>query len=181
MKLFKSAAIALITTLVLTACVNGKQQEEKKDTSKTTVAKADQTKAPVPTPDQLLKEGTSSNVKITVESMESKEIVGDNELLRATANGVFKIIKLTVVNNQKDAITVDAASYKLYDDQKREFTSSSDAMMAVGMDKSFFLKKLNPGLSITGYVAYDVPKDAKGLYLKAQGGFTGKEIKLKVE
>jgi hypothetical protein len=53
--------------------------------------------------------------------------------------------------------------------------------MAFGVDKSFFLKKVNPGLSVTGFIAYDVPKDAKGFVLQARGGMTGKSITLKVE
>jgi hypothetical protein len=47
--------------------------------------------------------------------------------------------------------------------------------------ESFMFKPLNPGLSLSGYVVFDVPKDAKGFVLQAQGGMMGKKIKLKVE
>jgi hypothetical protein len=133
------------------------------------------------TPTGLSKEGVSSDVKIVVDSFETKNQVGDNEFTKAKAQGIFKVLKVTVTNNQKDAITLDSNSFKLIDDQKREFTSSSDTMMAFGADNSFFLKSVNPGLSVSGFIAFDVPKDAKGFVLQARGGMTGKSITLKVE
>ena len=45
----------------------------------------------------------------------------------------------------------------------------------------FFLKQLNPGLTQNGKIVFDIPADANGLVLKAHGGMTGDEIKLKVE
>jgi len=40
---------------------------------------------------------------------------------------------------------------------------------------------LNSGLTQTGKIVFDIPKDAEGLFLKASSGMAGKEIKLKVE
>lgn len=155
--------------------------EPKKEEPKAT-AKATTAPTPAPTPVELSKEGVSSDVKITVVSSESKAEIGDNQFSKAKAQGVFKVLELTVANNQKDAITIDSNSFKLIDDQNREFSASSDSIMAFGgVDKTFFLRKLNPGLTASGLLAFDVPKDAKGLYLQAQGGMLGKKIKLKVE
>lgn len=98
---------------------------------------------------------------------------------------MFKVVEVTVTNNQKDAITVDANSFKLVDNKDREFTYSTQAQTAFdvgnGGQSDFFLKQLNPGLSQTGKIIFDVPADAQGLVLKARGGMTGKEITLKVE
>lgn len=137
-------------------------------------------------PTILSNEGVSSDVKIVVNGMETKNTIGNNQYSTATAQGVFKVITISLTNNQKDAITVDSNSFKLVDDKGREFSYSSEAQMALmssigGKDESLFLKKINPGLSVTGKVAFDVPQDAKGLVLKARGGMTGKEITLKVE
>ncbi|PED42282.1 hypothetical protein COK98_02730 [Bacillus cereus] len=70
------------------------------------------------------------------------------------------------------------------DDQGREFSNSSKAQIALHVsdkDSKLLFEKLNPGLSQTGKIIFDVPKDAEGLILKARDGMTGKEIKLKVE
>lgn len=139
-----------------------------------------------PTVVELSNEGVSSDVTIVVNGMETKDVIGDNLFSTAEAQGVFKVIEITLTNGQKDAITIDSNSYTLIDDQKREFSYSSDAQMALmssveGKKEPFFLTKLNPGLSITGYIAFDVPADAKGFILEARGGMTGKKIQLKVE
>lgn len=155
-------------------------QTDKADKPKATKAPKE-TKAPV----VLSKEGVSSDVNIVVNSFESKAEIGDNQFAIAKAQGVFKVIELTLTNGQKDAITIDTGSFTLIDDQKREFSSSSDAYLALSSSsdekEGFFLTKLNPGLSITGYIAFDVPADAKGFTLQARGGVTGKKITLKVE
>lgn len=189
--MYKFVIPASLGVLVLLSACGQKDQAAtavSKNTPIATQGTTDKVKAeatpstkPVATTEVLQKEGTSSDVKITVDSVESKEVAGTNDFLKATAKGVFKIIKLTLVNNQKSVVIADGASYKLVDDQNREYSTSSDAMTAVGMDKSFFLKKIDPGQTLTGYIAFDVPKDAKGFYLKAQGGMSGKEIKLKLE
>lgn len=167
-------------TKTASAPVVAEQKKEVKAETKKEEPKASPTATPAPV--ELSKEGVSSDVKIKVVSTETKAELGDNPILKAKALGVFKVIELTVANNQKDAITLDSNSFKLIDDQNREFSSSTEAEhVAFGPDQIILLKKLNPGLSLTGLLAFDVPKDAKGFYLQAQGGMLGKKIKLKVE
>ncbi len=36
-----------------------------------------------------------------------------------------------------------------------------------GGKTDFFLKQLNPGLTQTGKIVFDIPKDAEGLFLKS--------------
>ena len=134
---------------------------------------------------ELSKEGVSNDVKIVVTSFTSKDSVGDNQYNTAKAQGIFKLVGMNIVNNQKDAITISSGSFKLIDDQDREFSSSSEGSIALGLSsnktETFLLKQLNPGMSIDGVIVFDVPKDAKGFKLKASGGITGKVITLKVE
>lgn len=134
----------------------------------------------------LSKEGVSSDVKISIIEVKSSKQVGDNQFSTTKASGVFKVIKVTIENNQKDAITIDGNSFKLIDDQGREFNYSSEAQLALISSvnekyESFFLEQLNPGLSKTGYLVFDVPKDAKGFTMEARGGMMGDPIKLKVD
>ncbi|KXY86285.1 DUF4352 domain-containing protein [Bacillus sp. FSL W7-1294] len=153
------------------------KQEAKKDEPKKEEAKTEPKK-------ELSKEGESSKVKIAVGSVESTDSVG-GQYLSEKAQGVFKVVEISITNNQKDAITVDANSFKLVDNQDREFKYSTQAQTAFdvgnGGKSDFFLKQLNPGLTQTGKIIFDVPADAQGLVLKARGGMMGKEIKLKVE
>jgi RNA polymerase subunit RPABC4/transcription elongation factor Spt4 len=151
---------------------------EKEKTSKATGVKKEE-------PSQMSNEGISSDVTIKVVTVEDKQEVG-NKFTKEKAQGIYKIVEVSLTNNQKDAITVDANSFKLIDDKSREFTYSSDAQIAFDIGENegnsdFFLQSLNPGLTLTGKIVFDVPIDAKGFVLKARGGMMGKEITLKVE
>ena len=190
-KIFKFGCLGFIGLIVLgaIAAALGGGDDKKETTSsepkQETQAPAAKEEAKKEEPKkELSKEGESSKVKIAVGSVESTDSVG-GEYLKEKAQGVFKVVEITITNNQKDAITVDANSFKLVDNKDREFTYSTQAQTAFdvgnGGSSDFFLKQLNPGLSQTGKIIYDVPVDAQGLVLKARGGMMGKEIKLKVE
>lgn len=191
-KIFKFGClgvIAIVVIIFIAAVVDGSndpkekastdtKQETKKDTPKK------EKEAKKEEPKELSKEGESSKVKIAVGTVETLESVG-SEHINEKAQGVFKVVELTLTNNQKDAITLSSNSFKLVDNQEREFSPSSAAQIklnvANGGNSKFLLEKLNPGLSQTGKIVFDVPKDAQGLVLKARGGMMGKEITLKLE
>ncbi|MDF2016457.1 MULTISPECIES: DUF4352 domain-containing protein [unclassified Bacillus (in: firmicutes)] len=190
-KIFKFGCLGFIGLIVLGAIVAALGGgDDKKETTSSEPKQETQAPAAKEEPKkeepkkELSKEGESSKVKIAVGSVESTDSVG-GEYLKEKAQGVFKVVEITITNNQKDAITVDANSFKLVDNKDREFTYSTQAQTAFdvgnGGSSDFFLKQLNPGLSQTGKIIYDVPADAQGLVLKARGGMMGKEIKLKVE
>ncbi|HDR8076522.1 TPA: DUF4352 domain-containing protein [Bacillus cereus] len=159
------------------ASTNPKQEVKKEAPKKEKEAKKEE-------PKELSKEGESSNVKIAVGSVQTLESVG-TEHINEKAQGIFKVVELTLTNNQKDAITLSSNSFKLVDNQGREFSTNSAAQIklnvANGGNSKFLLEKLNPGLSQTGKIVFDVPKDVQGLVLKARGGMIGKEITLKLE
>jgi len=102
---------------------------------------------------ELSKEGVSSDVKITVTSFSAKDSVGDNQFSIAKPQGVFKLVGLNIANNQKDAITITSANFKLIDDLGREFSNSSEAGMALAVSNNkvepFSFKQLNPGMVTT--------------------------------
>ena len=179
-KIFMGIAALFVIGGMVNACGS-----DGTETTSTTNTPSTDSKEPAK-PAELSKEGVSSDVKIVVEGLETQNEVGDNQFSKKTAQGVFKVVKVTLTNNQKDAITIDSNSFKLIDDKGREFSYSSEGQIAIetstnSQQESFFLKQLNPGLSITGNVVFDVPKDATGFKLQARGGFTGKKIELKVE
>lgn len=135
---------------------------------------------------ELSNTGVSSNVGIVVQGFENTDTIGDNQYNIAKAQGVFKVVTMSITNNQKDSIVIDSDSFKLVDDQGREFSDSSEAAIALACSmgdhpEDFTFKELNPGMTITGVVIFDVPVDAQGFVLKAHGGMTGSEITLKVE
>lgn len=187
------ATFFVIVIFYFAACSSGsqttKQSGNTQQTTKQTPATANQNPAPKATsnastnqaPASLSNTGISSNVTIEVLGMETMDSIDGYK--KTKAKGIFKIVHVKVTNNQKDAISLSSGSYKLFDDQGREFSYSSDGSFALTMiDKeTFSLDELNPGLTTDGYVVFDVPKEAKGFKLQAQGGMTGDKIWLKVE
>lgn len=183
-KLMKTVFIGIGILILLGILANACGSKDTGNPSGTGNTSPATTKTDAKTP--LSNEGVSSDVKIVVNGMETKEQLGDNQYSKVKANGIFKVVKVTLTNNQKDAITIDSNSFKLVDNKGREFTYSIEGQTALETSlgetgSTFFFKQLNPGLSITGQIAFDVPKDAAGFVLKAQGGMIGKTITLKVE
>jgi hypothetical protein len=87
-------------------------------------------------------------------------------------DAVFLVIDLAARNNDRTASVLPPL--KLVDGEGREYDESSKAVL---MEGSFgILKTLNPGVTGTGYVVFDVPR---GKYaLKVSGGFTSGKYEL---
>jgi hypothetical protein len=73
-----------------------------------------------------------------------------------TAQGTFCLVSLTVRNIGNEAQLLDASSQKALDAAGKEYSADSSAAMYLG-DTSTFLNQLNPGSTVNGQIAYDVP------------------------
>ena len=175
-----------VIVLLIGSCMGGKSSTNKSAATATT-----KTEQAAPTYDYScdvegvgkVKGMTSSKVGVAIAKLQEMGSI-DAPYSSKKAQGIFKVLYVVVSNNQKDAITVDANSYKLIDEQGREFSHSTEGDVALQMShrETLFLKKINPGNTLGGYIAYDVPKDAKIRSLQFKGGMTGdkKELPYKV-
>ncbi len=108
----------------------------------------------------------------TVNSVNTASSVG-NSYVAKTAQGIYYIISIKINNNGKNTNTINASDFNVVDSQGRKFDYSNDGQMAMEESQGttdLFLQQVQPGLSITGKIIFDVPKDATGLKLLAQGG-----------
>ena len=83
----------------------------------------------------------------------------------------------------RDVFRVRSLSFKLKDDEGREYSYSHEGQMAISVDdknQKAMLRKVNPGIVVGITVAYDVPQDAdlSKMHLEARGGITGAPIQL---
>lgn len=107
-----------------------------------------------------------------------------NQFLNSTAQGVYLILNVTYQNNSNEATTVDTSFFKLKYGEKTYEADSSASMYANSNDDgstSFFLEQVNPDMSVTGQVVFDVTEEvanATGLQLQVQTGFWGTETGL---
>lgn len=88
-------------------------------------------------------------------------------------------MRVSITNLQRDEITMSMSLFKLISPDGVEY-STSEKSMEIGGDESLFLKGINPGLTKTGVVRFEVPTtvEVSSLRLKFRGGMTGEDATL---
>ena len=100
------------------------------------------------------------NFEYTFTSMERKDqISGALGFLNSEANGEFIILSVTIKNIGNEGDYINDEIY-LVDEQGREF--SQDSEVSYYLDDSFGYDELNPSLSQSGSMAFDVPVGLTG-------------------
>lgn len=94
------------------------------------------------------------------------------------AQGTFYVVTLNVKNTGKETATIDSSMIKITDSQGRKFDRSIEGQTSKGMAQGkvdMFLQQVQPGLSVTGDIVFDLPDDATDLKLLVKGGLFGTE------
>ncbi|WP_054951800.1 DUF4352 domain-containing protein [Flaviflexus massiliensis] len=94
---------------------------------------------------------------ITVTSYEAGLATVESGYFQEEATGQYVRVFVTVTNTSNEAHYFFASSHKLIDDQSRQHTDSSDAIF---MDDALSAEEINPGVTVEGYLLYDIPADA---------------------
>jgi hypothetical protein len=95
-------------------------------------------------------------VTYTVDSVDTADSVG-SDALEEEADGEFVIIELTMENAGSESFDVSNRHVKIVDSQGREYEPDSDALLAV--ENPIIFEQLDPGISKTFTVVFDVPPD----------------------
>lgn len=128
---------------------------------------------------------TVGDVIYNVSSVESAKEVGPS-IAPTKATDTFVVITLTVTNKGNEAITVDSSFFKLIDGDKTFDADAAASMSANQNDSgeianSFFLQNLNPDVSLSGKVVFDVSEaqsTSESNQLQVQTGVFGTEKEL---
>ena len=106
---------------------------------------------------------------------EVNEIKAGNGFLKYTpdANGaVFLTVNVTVENKDTKMIQTDSSFFKLISSEGAQYSPST---ILVADEKYFLFEGINPGLSLTGNVIFEVPPGLNDLRLQVQTGYWGTE------
>lgn len=125
----------------------------------------------------------NGDLAFTVTKVTEAKSLG-NSYTKKNAQGVFKVITVKVENKGKETKTIDSSMLKLKDAQDRTFERSIDGQTAKGLAQGqvdLFLQQVQPSLSVTGEIVFDIPADATGLVLQAKDSMFGKPIDIKLE
>lgn len=118
------------------------------------------------------------DVTYVVNSVDSATNVGGE--YGQNSKGTYLLVNVTVTNNGDESLTVDNSLFKLLNDGK-EYDSDSAAGIYANDDSSFFLESVNPELSLTGNVVFDVSDtviNSESKQLQVSTGFWGTETGL---
>jgi uncharacterized protein DUF4352 len=92
---------------------------------------------------------------------------------REKANGVFVIVELDLTNEENQPATIFEDAIRLISGGN-SFSTSDDALFALGDKQSFLLEEIQPGVTESGTLVYDIPPDAaSGAVLQAEDLFSG--------
>ena len=88
-----------------------------------------------------------------------------------------------IENKGKETVTIDSSMLQITDNQNRKFDRSIDGQTAKGLAQGkvdLFLQQVQPGLSVTGDIVFDLPADIQEAKLIVKGSLfsPGKEITL---
>ena len=106
----------------------------------------------------------------TVNSVEQAEEFS-NSFDSLQTEGKFLVVDITVQNNDKEARFIDGEMFRVLDADGTEFSAKSEADMYINDDMGFFLSEVNPKMSKTGKVAFEVPAETGELQLQVSSGF----------
>lgn len=188
---FKRWWFILIVLIIAISVFSGGGDDDPKDIDNQNVAsntsESESESSPDPEPEaEVIEVGigtpaTISDVSFTVNSVEeTKEIKSGNQFIdNAVTDGKFILAKVTVNNSKKEAITISSSFFKIITLDEIEYDPNTDGsvMMAMSDEDDFFLEQINPGLSKTGTVVFEVGEslDLDTAVLKCQTGFWGTE------
>ncbi|MCL6455095.1 MAG: DUF4352 domain-containing protein [Alicyclobacillus sp.] len=116
---------------------------------------------------------TVDKLQVRVNSVKYESKINDGGMGIVQQNGgVWLIVNVTVKNNDTTARTLDDSLFTvLHGDTK--YSASTSADIYINNNQGFFLSQVNPGLSETGNIAFNVP--AKAAYqLQVNSGFLAK-------
>jgi hypothetical protein len=177
-KIFKWGGIGLVVLVVVVALTgNGGNKTDKPDSSASTTQGTDAVQVA-----GLNQAVTDGDLKFTVLSVEKKQTLG-NQYTKKNAQGMFYVISLKIENVGKKTVTFDSSMAKVTDSQDREFNNSTEGQTAMGMASGkidLFLQQIQPSLSYTGDIVFDLPADVSEPFLVVKGGLFSTGVKIKL-
>lgn len=124
-----------------------------------------------------------SDLAFTVLAVNKSKTLG-NSFTQKTAQGMFYVVTVKIENKGNKTMTFDASMAKVKDDQGREFERSVDGQTAKGLSQGqvdLFLQQIQPSLSVTGDLVFDLPENLKNPILNLKGSLFSKGVGVKLE
>lgn len=119
----------------------------------------------------------------TVTGIENAKSLG-NQFTARTAQGTFYVLTIKIENKGNKTVTFDSSMAKVTDSQGREFERSVEGQTAQGLSQGkvdLFLQQIQPSLSVTGDLIFDLPAEIQDPTLVVKGSLFSKGAKIKLQ
>ena len=160
----KSKSGTSSNTAVNTASTNGTQQNTVKEYG-------------------LNEQVQDGDLAFTVTNVTTAKTLG-NSFTQKNAQGTFYVVTLKIENKGNKTTTFDSSMGKVTDDKGREFERSIEGQTAKGMAQGnvdLFLQQIQPSLSVTGDLVFDLPSDIQNPMLVVKGSLFSNGAKIKLQ
>ena len=177
-KILKWVGIAVLVLIVIGA-LSGNKGGSTNKTSSTTNNKTNE----APKTAGLNETVQDGDLAFTVLGVEKSKTLG-NSFTQKTAQGTFYVITVKIENKGNKTTSFDSSMAKVKDDQGREFERSIDGQTAKGLSQGqvdLFLQQIQPSLSVTGDLVFDLPDGLKNPILSLKGSLFNQGVGVKLE
>jgi len=102
-----------------------------------------------------------STLRVKINSVEEKQTISDSygDVTEASENSKFVILNATITNISNDGFDFDSDGIKVTDNKNRKFDPYEDTIG--GIANYIEMRDLQPSISETGMMVYEVPNDAE--------------------
>ena len=182
-KILKWGGIALVVLIIIGIISGNKSGNTSTSSSSNTANSGQDTKQEEVKVAGLNETVQDDDLAFTVTGVDKEQVLG-NQFTQKTAQGTFYVISLKVENTGNKTVTFNTSQAKVVDSKNREFEYSIDGQTAKGMAQGhvdLFLQQIQPSLSVSGDLVFDLPTDIKNPVLVLKGGLFSQGVKIKLD
>lgn len=159
-KIITGVVVLIVIIAVATSSSGGNKTADNNSTTSSGKKSSTKSEAPKETLAKIGQPAKDGKFEFTVNNMKcGVPTVGDNPYLQATAKGQFCVVTMAIKNIGDEAQTFDSSNTYLFDAKGAKYSADSSASIYANPDGSSFLDQINPGVSSTGKIVFDIPKD----------------------
>ena len=122
------------------------------------------------------------NMAFRVNEIAFRKTIG-NEMVNETADGVFMLVSISMMNTSKKSLTIDNSLFKLQDSNGAEYEFSTKGSTTLEMTGSttLFLKQCQPNIPTNGVLIFEVPNESDYVLSLSDGMWSGSTAKINLK
>ena len=182
-KLLKWGAIGTVAIIVIVAIAssgNSNKSNQSSTSESSPKSETSNNQGTAPKTYGLNEMVQDEDLAFTVTGVETAKSLG-NSFTSSKSQGTFYVVTLKIENKGNKTVTFDSSMAKVTDSQGREFERSVEGQTAKGLSQGkvdLFLQQIQPSLSVTGDLIFDLPAEIQEPTLVVKGALFSKGAKI---